>query len=162
MTEMPNMEDDINHEPIDILLVEDEDMDVEIALRAFEKGKIQNRLFVVRDGQEALDFLSHQGQYQDKEKYPQPDLILLDIQLPKLNGFEVLKSIKASPLFNFIPVVMLTSSRNEEDVLKSYGAGAASYIPKPVSYADFVKVVGVFNFYWQIINKLPSSELRPK
>jgi CheY-like chemotaxis protein len=158
MTESLGSEDTISYKPIDILLVEDDEMDIEVTLRAFEKGRIRNNLFVVRDGQEALDFVSGQGQYQNKEKYPRPDLILLDIRMPKLNGFEVLKSLKADPRLDFIPVVMLTSSKNEEDVVKSYGAGAASYIPKPVSYQDFLKVVDGFNFYWQIINKLPNGD----
>ncbi len=162
MTEIPSVEDAINNRPIDILLVEDDEMDVKITLRAFEKGKIRNNLFVVRDGQEALDFVFQAGPYQNKEKYPRPDLILLDIRMPKLSGFEVLKSLKADPRFDFIPVVMLTSSKNEEDVVKSYGAGAASYIPKPVSYKDFAKVVEGFNFYWHIINKLPDGKYKSK
>ena len=158
MTENPGMEDAINYKPIDILLVEDDEMDIVVTLRAFAKGRIRNNLFVVRDRQAALDFVAGQGQYQNKEKYPRPDMILLDIRMPMLSGFEVLKSLKADPRFDFIPVVMLTSSKNEEDVVKSYGAGAASYIPKPVSYEEFLKVVEGFNFYWQIINELPDSK----
>ncbi len=153
-------ETNINRLPIDILLVEDDEADIGITLRVFEKGKLKNNIYVVRDGQEALDFVSHQGQYQDKEKYPRPDLILLDIRMPKMDGFEVLKRLKVDPGTNFIPVVMLTSSRNEEDVVKSYTGGAASYIPKPVSYDDFAKAVDAFNFYWHIINKLPDSKRR--
>ena len=149
-------------EPIDILLVEDDEMDIETTLRAFEKGKLRNNISVARDGEEALDFVCHQGPYQNEKKYPRPDLILLDIRMPKLSGFEVLKKLKADPQYSFIPVVMLTSSQNEEDVLKSYGFGAASYIPKPVAYEDFKKVVDSFNFYWQIVSKLPTKGFSQK
>lgn len=152
----------VNRLLIDILLVEDDEADVGITLRAFEKGKLKNNIYVVRDGQEALDFFSHQGKYQDKEKYPRPDLVLLDIRMPKMDGFEVLKRLKADAHTNFIPVVMLTSSKNEEDVVKSYADGAASYIPKPVSYDDFAKAVDAFNFYWCLINKLPDHKRRGK
>ena len=143
--------------PIDILLVEDDEMDIETTLRAFETGRIKNNISVTRDGEEALDIVYHRGEYRDEKKFPRPDLILLDIRMPKLGGFEVLKKLKSDPQYSFIPVVMLTSSQNEEDVLKSYGFGAASYIPKPVSYEDFKKVVDGFNFYWHIINKLPDG-----
>lgn len=141
--------------PIDILFADDDDADVKITLRAFEKAKIRNNIFVVHDGQEAVDFVSHQGKYTDKEKYPRPDLVLLDINMPKLNGFQVLEKLKAGEDTKMIPVIMLTSSRSEQDIAKSYKNGAASYIEKPVGYDDFVKVVEGFNFYWHIVNRLP-------
>ena len=144
-----------NNRQINILLVEDNEADVHITLRAFSKLKMKNIVFVVNDGQEALDFVRHQGRYEDKTKFPLPDLILLDIKLPKLDGFQVLEDLKKDLQYNFIPVIMLTSSRNEEDIAKSYRRGAAGFIPKPVSYDEFVKVVEGFNFYWQSINKLP-------
>lgn len=162
MTETPSMEDAINDKPIDILLVEDDEMDTQTTLRAFEKGKLKNNIFTVRDGQEALDYIHRQGAYQDEGKYPRPDLILLDIRMPKMDGFEVLKKLKADPRTNFIPVVMLTSSKNEEDVVKSYAYGAASYIPKPVSYETFLRAVNAFNFYWHLINKLPDAKRKSK
>ena len=146
---------DVNDHPIDILLVEDNEADIKITLRAFQKAKIKNHVHFVNDGQEALDFIRHEGKYQDREKFPRPDLILLDINMPKLSGFEVLSRLKTDSRFNFIPVVMLTSSKNDEDVLKSYKNGAVSFIPKPVSFKDFVKLVEGFNFYWHIVNKLP-------
>ena len=149
---------DPNPIPIDILLVEDNEADVKITLRAFKRAKIQNNIFVVNDGQEALEFVYREGKYADKNKFPRPDLILLDINMPRMDGFEFLDRIKADGRFNFIPVVMLTSSRNDEDVVKSYGTGAASYIQKPVEYEEFVKVIEGFNFYWQIINKLPNGK----
>ena len=146
---------EVNDRPIDILLVEDDETDVKITLRAFGKAKIRNNVSFVTDGQEALDFIHHVGKYQDENKFPRPDLILLDINMPKMDGFEVLKKLKADPKLNFIPVVMLTSSKSEEDVLKSYQNGAVSFIPKPVAFESFTKVVDGFNFYWHIINKLP-------
>ena len=147
-----------NDRPIDILLVEDDEADIKITLRAFEKGKIKNHVYVVTDGEEALDFINHTGKYQDERKFPRPDLILLDINMSKMNGFEALKKLKADPKFSFIPVVMLTSSKSEEDVLKSYQDGAVSFIPKPVAFEAFMRVVDGFNFYWHIINKLPDGK----
>ncbi len=146
-----------NDRPIDILLAEDNEADVKITLRAFDKAKLKNNVFVVNDGQEAMDFIRHEGKYQDKERCPKPDLLLLDIKMPRMDGFEVLKALKGDHSYCAIPVIMLTSSQNEEDIAKSYDNGAASYMPKPVNYDDFVKVVDGFNFYWNIINKLPKN-----
>lgn len=146
-------------ELLDILLVEDNEADIKITLRAFNKVDFKTNIYVVRDGEEALDFIYHRGKYQDAHKFPRPDLILLDIKLPKLDGFQVLENIKGNPDYKFIPVVMLTSSRDEEDVVKSYKYGAASFIPKPIDYQEFVKVVDGFNLYWQVINKLPNPDM---
>ncbi len=157
MVEQPIL-DEANGRPIDILLAEDNETDVKITLRAFDKAKIKNNIFVVRNGQEVLDFVYHRGQYQDQHKCPRPNLILLDIAMPKVDGLEVLKKLKSDEATNFIPVIMLTSSKNEQDVMESFKNGAASYIQKPVTYDEFVKVVDVFNFYWHIINKLPGGE----
>ena len=147
-----------NSHPIDILLVEDNEADIKITLRAFDKAKIKNRFIVVRDGEEALDYIYHRNQYMDKKQFPYPDLILLDIQMPKLNGFGVLEQLKEEEHRKIIPVIMLTSSKNEEEIAKSYRYGAVGFIQKPVSYEAFVKVVDGFNFYWHIINKLPNME----
>ena len=154
-----NKKKDINIGPINILLVDDNESDVKISLRAFEKAKLKNNIYVVRDGMEALDFLYNRGDFRDQQKYPRPGIILLDINMPKMNGFDVLNKIKADNDLRTIPVVMLTSSKNDEDVLRSYGYGASSYIPKPVVYDEFVKVVDTFNFYWHIVNKLPKAPL---
>jgi len=145
--------------PLNILLVEDNEADVKIALRAFSKARIKNTIYVVSDGQEALDFIYHEGKYQDRSKFPTPDLILLDIKMPKMDGFQVLEKIKNDLQYNFIPVIMLTSSKNEEDIARSYKYGAASFIQKPVNYESFVKVVESFNYYWHIVNKLPRSDV---
>jgi CheY-like chemotaxis protein len=143
---------------IDILLVDDNDSDVAITLRAFNKLKIKSKVHVVNDGQEALDYIHHRGKYHDKEKFPRPDLILLDINMPKLDGFGVLNKLKSEPKYNYIPIIMLTSSRAEEDIVKSYKDGAASFIPKPINYDDFVKVVKGMYSYWQKLSKLPKPE----
>lgn len=142
--------------PIDILLVEDNEADVEITLRAFEMAKPANRLHVVNNGEEALDYIFRQGAYKET-KIQNPDVVLLDIIMPKLDGFETLKRIKQNEQVNHIPIIMLTSSKNEEDILKSYSYGAASYIPKPVNYDDFVTAVQGFNFYWQGVSRFPKK-----
>ncbi len=146
----------IGSHPIDILLVEDNEADIKITLRAFDKAKIKNNIFVVRDGQEALDYLYHQNRYADKSKFSHPNMILLDIQLPKLTGFEVLQALKNDNKLKIIPVVVLTSSTNDKDILQSYDYGVVSFIQKPVDYQAFEKVVDGFNFYWRSINKLPN------
>ena len=150
--------ENINGTPIDILLVEDNEPDIKITQRAFQKAKVKNNLFIARNGQEALDFVRHEGAYQDKNQFPTPDLILLDIQMPKLNGFQVLEVLKGDEHYKYIPIIMLTSSKNEKDILQSYGYGAASYIQKPVVFEEFIQVVDGFNFYWHIINKLPHKK----
>jgi CheY-like chemotaxis protein len=146
-----------DNNPIDILIVEDNIADVKIILRAFAELELKNNIYVVNDGQEALDFIHHQNKYQDQSRYPTPDLILLDIKMPKLDGFQVLERLKNDLQYNCIPVIMLTSSKDEEDVAKSYKKGATGFIPKPVNYKDFIKVIEGFNFYWRIINKLPDK-----
>jgi len=140
---------------MNILLAEDSGTDLKIVLRAFEKSSCQNNIFTVRDGQEVVDFIWHQGQYADKKKYPRPNIIVLDLNMPKLSGFEVLKRLKSDLQYNFIPVVMLTSSQQEADIVKSYSLGASGYIPKPANYEDYVKMIEGFNCYWQVVNQLP-------
>lgn len=146
--------------PIHILLAEDNDADIKITLRAFNNAKIKNHIFVVRNGQEALDFVYHQGPYQDQKKYPRLDLVLLDLNMPKIDGFRVLEKLKSDEETKAIPVIVLTSSQNEQDVLKSFKNGAASYIQKPMTYEAFVQMVNGFNFYWHIVNQLPDSKRR--
>ena len=148
-------EERTNHKPLNILLVEDNEADIKITLRAFRQVSPESTVYVVQDGEEALHFIYHQGKYEDREKFPTPDLILLDINLPKLDGFQVLKRLKGDLEYNFIPVIMLTSSTQEEDVVKSYTQAAASFVTKPVNYADFVKIVEGFIFYWNTVNRLP-------
>lgn len=144
-----------NDTPLNILLVEDNEDDIFITKRAFKEVELKNRLYVVRDGQDALDFIYHRGAYADKEKYPMPDLILLDIKMPKVDGFQVLETLKKDLEYMTIPIIMLTSSKNQEDIVRSYRNHAASYIQKPINYKEFIDVIKVFSFYWHNINRLP-------
>jgi CheY-like chemotaxis protein len=146
---------DVDFKPMNVLLIEDDEADVKIAIRAFNKADPNINIFVANDGEEALDYIYHRGNYQEKERFPRPDIILLDIKMPKVDGFGVLANIKNNPNCSFIPVVMLTSSKNEQDITRSYKEGACSYIQKPVNYEDFVKIIDGFIFYWQAINRFP-------
>jgi len=148
-------EDNKHNAAINILLAEDTEDDIVITREAFKTVKIKNNLYVVRDGQEALDFIYHEGKYKDKQKYPRPDLIILDINMPKMDGFQVLEDIKQNCKYSMIPVIMLTSSKNEDDIARSYRSQAASYIHKPVDYEEFVKLIDTFMVYWAQINRLP-------
>lgn len=140
--------------PIDILMVEDNPGDVDLAREALDGTKIKNRLYVVADGEAAIDFLHHS---QGKKGVPRPDLILLDLNLPKKDGREVLADIKAHQDFKRIPVVVLTSSDAEEDVLKSYNLHANCYITKPIDLNQFIKVVRSIESFWFSIVVLPPN-----
>jgi two-component system response regulator len=135
-----------------ILLVEDNADDIQITQRALKEAKVINKLFIVRDGQEALDYLEHKGQYQSPESAPRPGLILLDINLPKINGLEVLKKIKTDPQLKRIPTVMLTVSRRDEDIIRGYNTGCNSFIQKPVEFEKFVDAVKLIGLYWGLLN----------
>ncbi|MBI4648150.1 MAG: response regulator [Bacteroidia bacterium] len=137
---------------IDILLAEDNPDDIEITKRAFKEAKLVNHLFIVRDGQEAVDFLFHYNIYQDETKAPRPGLILLDINMPRMNGIEVLKKIKEDESLKKIPVIMLTVSRRDEDIIRSYNYGCNSFIQKPVDFDNFVSLVKEIGLYWGIHN----------
>lgn len=138
--------------PIEILLVEDNQGDVVLTMEALEEGRIQNRVTVLRDGQEAIDYLTRKPPYQEATL---PDLILLDINLPKLDGKEVLGFIKSDKKTKKIPVVMLTTSSSEKDILDSYEAFANCYITKPVDVDKFFKVVKSIEDFWISVVKLP-------
>lgn len=144
--------------PLNILLVEDSDQDILITKRAFNNARFKNNLYIVNNGQECVDFIRCEGAYQDKEKFPRPDLILLDINMPKIDGIGVLGILKRDEEYKSIPIIMLTCSKNQEDITRSYANGANSFIQKPVEYEDFVKVVDSFNVYWHVLNKLPGRE----
>lgn len=135
-----------------ILLIEDNPDDIELTKLAFKKNNFANEIIVVEDGQEAVDFLL--GDHPEGiEKVGYPEVILLDLQLPKINGHEVLKRIKANRDTKRLPVVILTSSQEEEDIIKGYDYGANSYVRKPVDYQEFLKVVNNLGVYWLAINK---------
>jgi CheY-like chemotaxis protein len=138
-----------------ILLVEDNRMDVELTLDAFNEAKLQNTIYVASDGKEALDYLFGQGQYADRQTYPKPNLVLLDLKLPGIDGFEVLRQIKSTPILKRLPVVILTSSKEEGDRALSYDHGANSYLVKPVSFDGFLGVVRQIEGYWLSLNVAP-------
>ncbi|MCO5250185.1 MAG: response regulator [Candidatus Kapabacteria bacterium] len=140
--------------PIDILLAEDSPGDADLAKEALEESKLKNQLHVVVDGQEALDFLYKKGKYQD---VPRPDLILLDLNMPKVDGREVLKIVKEDEDLRSIPIVILTTSRAEEDILKTYNLHANCYISKPLDLDKFIEVVNSIENFWISIVTLPKK-----
>jgi len=138
-----------------ILLVEDNKDDEELTLRALKQNHILNRVIVVRDGVEAMDFLHATGPFHHRSQDDLPQLILLDLNLPKMSGLEVLKNIRASGQTQLIPVVVMTSSSEEEDIISSYRLGANSYIRKPVEFTNFTRAVQQLGLYWLVINQSP-------
>jgi CheY-like chemotaxis protein len=138
-----------------ILLVEDNPSDAGLTKRAFEKHRIHNELVVVEDGQEALDYLFGTGAYAGRDIKAFPSVVLLDLKLPKVDGLEVLKRIRAHDLTRRLPVVVLTSSREEQDVAMSYDLGANSYIRKPVDFQQFAEAVRTLGLYWLVLNEPP-------
>jgi two-component system, response regulator len=138
-----------------IMLVEDNPDDVELTLRAFRKNNIANNTVVMRDGVEALDYLFCRGQYSGRNGKELPRLILLDLKLPKMNGLQVLEQIRASEHTKLLPVVILTSSKEEADLMASYSNGANSYVRKPVDFNQFVEAVRGIGLYWLLINESP-------
>ena len=138
-----------------ILLVEDEDAHAMLILRSLEDMRIANSIYRVKDGKEALDYLFRSGKYADAKKSPRPDLILLDLKLPKLDGHEVLRLIKESDELRIIPVIMLTTSENEADMLKAYHRHANSYLVKPIDFDEFRKMLKDAGFYWFLWNHHP-------
>lgn len=143
-------------EKIDILLVEDNPYDAELSLRALQKKKLANKVEWVQDGADALDFLFSEGVYSDRSRAEPPRLILLDIKLPKVSGIDVLRKIKADPEMRTIPVVMLTSSAEGQDLTECYQLGVNSYIVKPVNFESFQEEVEKAGFYWMLVNQLPA------
>jgi CheY-like chemotaxis protein len=141
--------------PAHILLVEDSRMDIELTLDAFHEAKLFNTIHVASDGEDALDYLFERGKYADRNAFPKPNLVLLDLKLPGIDGFEVLRQIKSTPILKRLPVVILTSSKEEGDRALSYDQGANSYLVKPVSFEGFLGVVREINGYWLSLNVAP-------
>jgi CheY-like chemotaxis protein len=141
-----------------ILLVEDNRMDVELTLDAFREARLANTVHVAPNGQDALDYVFGRGKYTDRHTYPLPNLILLDLKLPGIDGFEVLRQIKETPVLKRLPIIILTSSKEEGDRALSYDIGANSYLVKPVSFEGFLGVVRQIEGYWLTLNVGPPEE----
>ncbi len=141
--------------PIEILLAEDNPGDVRLTLEAFKEGKVRNSLHIAEDGVEAMAFLHREGKY---AKVPRPDRILLDLNMPKKDGRQVLKEIKEDPNLKCIPVVILTTSKSEEDIIKTYNHHANCYITKPVDLEQFIRIVKSIEDFWLTVVKLPPDE----
>jgi CheY-like chemotaxis protein len=140
-----------------ILLVEDNPDDEALTLRAFRKNNVTNEVVVARDGAEALDYLFGTGTYANRDVTLLPQVVILDLKLPKIDGLEVLRRVRATPQTKLLPVVILTSSNEERDRLEGYGLGANSYVRKPVDFAEFVDAVRQLGLYWLLLNERPPA-----
>lgn len=143
----------MENEKVEILLVEDNPNDVELTLHALKKSHLTNNIHVVRDGEEALDFFFGNDDGEPGKKVPGPKVILLDLKLPKIDGMEVLRKLKGNPSTKSIPVVVLTSSNEERDIVETYSLGVNSYIVKPVDFAKFVQSMHTLGMYWLMLNR---------
>jgi two-component system, response regulator len=141
--------------PVEILLVEDNSSDAMLTTRALEKCKLANCIHLVRDGEEALDFLFRRGKFASRSPDTVPQLVLLDLKLPKVDGIEVLRELKGDARTRSIPVVVLTTSKEERDLIQTYELGANSYIQKPVNFSEFQEVVRQLGMYWLLLNSRP-------
>ena len=148
--------DNVNE--VEILLVEDNPNDAELALRALKKHNLANHVFLVNDGEEALDFVFARGKHAQRTIGFGPRVILLDLKLPKVDGLEVLRAIKGDPRTRVIPVIVLTSSKEEKDIVESYRLGVNSYIVKPVDFDKFVEAVKDIGYYWLLLNQFPANK----
>ena len=146
------------HNAVEILIVEDTPEDLELALRALRKANLTNQIQVARDGAEAIEFLFAEGKYSGRKVEDGPKVILLDLKLPKIDGMEVLRRVKSDPRTRAIPVVVLTSSKEQRDVVESYQLGVNSYIVKPVNFERFVAAVQDLGMYWLLLNQPPKLD----
>jgi two-component system response regulator len=140
---------------VEILLVEDNVHDAELTIRSLKKVNLANKIVQVKDGEEALDFIFARGEFSGREITDKPKVILLDIKMPKVDGIEVLRQIKSNAITKTIPVVIMTSSREEQDIINSYSLGVNSYVVKPVNFEAFAKAISDLGLYWLVINQPP-------
>ena len=140
---------------VEILLIEDNPHEAELTILSLKKHHLSNKLFHIDDGAEELDFLFSRGKYADNKQMPHPKLILLDLKLPKVDGLEILRQVKTDERTRIIPVVVLTSSKEEKDIIESYKLGVNSYIVKPVNFDTFAKAIAELGFYWMLLNQEP-------
>jgi two-component system, response regulator len=152
----------MNDIEVDILLVEDSQDDIDLTLHTLRKENLANRIFVVRDGEEALDFLFCTGTYADRNPAHMPKLVLLDLKLPKVDGMEVLQRLRADPRTSTLPVVIMTSSKEEKDVANGYHLRVNSFIQKPVDFEQFRQTVKTIGLYWLVINQRPQNHSAKK
>jgi len=148
----------IETSPVEILIVEDSDEDLELALRALKNSNLSNHIHIARDGVEALEFIFCEGPYAARRIEDGPKVILLDLKLPRVDGLEVLGRVKGDPRTRTIPVVVLTSSKEQKDVVESYKFGVNSYIVKPVNFERFVQAVQELGMYWLLLNQPPKIQ----
>ena len=151
---MPELSPD---QPIFIVLVEDNPADAELAIRALRRSRIANQIELLEDGAEALDFVFCRGAYAHRQITDHPKIILLDLKLPKVSGLEVLRQIKTDPRTQMIPIIVMTSSAQDSDIIESYQLGVNSYIVKPVDFEQFNKAVEQIGLYWVLMNRTPNS-----
>ncbi|HLH61852.1 MAG TPA: response regulator [Ktedonobacteraceae bacterium] len=147
-----------SRDSIVILMADDDEDDILLTQKALRQGKLLNELYCVRDGEELLDYLFHRGAYADKQKAPRPGVILLDLNMPRKDGREALKEIKAHPDVNDIPIVVFTTSKAEEDIYRSYKLGVNSFVTKPVTFERLIEVMQMIGKYWFEIVTLPPEE----
>jgi two-component system, response regulator len=148
----------MSHEEIEILLVEDNPDDLDLALFALRKNNLANKIHVARDGEEALDFLFCRGNFSHRTFDAPPRVVLLDLKLPKIDGLEVLREIKADPRTKAVPVVVMTSSNQQRDLVEGYKLGVNSYIQKPIDFGRFREIIKQLGYYWLIINQSPPAD----
>lgn len=144
-----------NLNAVEILIVEDNPQDAELTVRALRKQNLANRIYVVEDGAEALDFIFCKGKYAERDFAKPPKVIFLDLKLPKISGLEVLQKIKSNPLTKTLPVVVVSSSREDPDIKKAYELGVNSYVVKPVNFEDFLSAMTHTGLYWLLVNEAP-------
>ena len=141
---------------VDVLLVDDDQLDAELTIRALRKDGLANKIFWAKDGQEGLDFVYRQGSFKDRDG-ANPKLILLDIKMPRVDGIEVLRRLKSDPATRLIPIVIMTSSDRDRDVIESYRLGVNAYVVKPIEFENLSKAIMYLGFFWMAVNRLPAN-----